>query len=288
MIVTGHSKGGVLAQYFIADYAGELSDKVIDLTVFGSPNAGSEFFIKTWAAAPNLRRAKFYTTYGKYSRFLASTLTIHDIITWKEVDLDRYDVFMAIPELFGFDMDKYYPRGLSRSTDKYVTDYAFNLHRQKIKASSGSYTDDVIRELYAQRIHDDSYYISALKKASDKGELDKIKPTDGKVMGQYTAVTQVQSWEDSNGAGAQVELTYQTIGASSVTLYHEVWQGSQYFGTFEASETISNLSPGHYRIFLKDSPDKLLSPLSLAQVTTLVTLDDVSLVIEAHTIKDNL
>ncbi|MCB0535734.1 MAG: hypothetical protein KDD14_26250, partial [Saprospiraceae bacterium] len=46
LIVTGHSKGGVLSQYFLADYADDLSDKDIHFTAFGSPNGGSEAFIQ--------------------------------------------------------------------------------------------------------------------------------------------------------------------------------------------------------------------------------------------------
>ena len=49
LIVAGHSKGGVLSQYFMADYAPLLPDKIIHFVAFGSPNAGSEAFIQEWA-----------------------------------------------------------------------------------------------------------------------------------------------------------------------------------------------------------------------------------------------
>lgn len=49
VIVTGHSKGAVLAQYFLADFGDDLPDKTLHFTAFGAPNGGSQPFILSWA-----------------------------------------------------------------------------------------------------------------------------------------------------------------------------------------------------------------------------------------------
>lgn len=152
LIVTGHSKGSVLSQYFLADYADDLSDKEIHFTAFGAANGGSEAFIKTWAGRSALKRAKFYSTYGDYKRpdsgvaYLTSeTVSINDIITWNEAD-----EIGGLLSVFGSGAH-YYPRGLSRPTDKYVAEYAENLNWQKVKVSSGSFPDYATKEAYCRR-----------------------------------------------------------------------------------------------------------------------------------------
>lgn len=177
LIVTGHSKGGVLSQYFLADYGDDLGDKAIHFTAFGSPNGGSEAFIKVWAGRSALKRAKFYTTYGDYKRpdsgsayLIWKTVSIDDIISWKEAD-----EMGGLLSAFGSG-EKYYPRGLSRIADKYVAEYAANLSWQKIKTSSGSFPDYATKEAYALTIHDDSYYLSGMQDAYDKGQLDPFLP----------------------------------------------------------------------------------------------------------------
>lgn len=85
VIVTGHSKGGVLSQYFLADFLDLYPNKRFHLVAFGSPNSGNENFINYWANKSNLIRAVFYTTQGKYYRFLASNPTISDVITYNSI-----------------------------------------------------------------------------------------------------------------------------------------------------------------------------------------------------------
>lgn len=185
LVVTGHSKGGVLAQYFLADYADELSDKTIHFTAFGSPNGGSGDFIKTWASYANLDRIKCYTTKGTYESGITSgdmisatlnplgnsggSTTVHDVITWEEAHAISLD-------MIGYTYDAgaiYYPRGISRKVDTYLTDYDAKIQRQEIDA--GSFGASSQTE-FAWKIHDDSYYLAAMQGAYHAKQLDQILP----------------------------------------------------------------------------------------------------------------
>ncbi|MCB9283888.1 MAG: ricin-type beta-trefoil lectin domain protein [Lewinellaceae bacterium] len=177
LIVTGHSKGGVLSQYFMADYAPLLSDKIIHFVAFGSPNAGSEAFIQEWANRPNLKRVKFYTTQGQYEKFGGSKVTVDDMITYKDLTVNAAFYYSNIDIIHEITV---YPRGLSRAADKYVSDCSGRLQRQYLQVAGAKY--DLltlpVREAYAKRIHDDSYYLSGLESAYFDGDLDPVSPTD--------------------------------------------------------------------------------------------------------------
>lgn len=179
LIVTGHSKGGVLSQYFLADYADQLADKVIHFTAFGTPNAGSKAFVQTWAAASNLKRIKCYTTRGSFvnigspggiigSLFGAdNSEEVDDLITWQEAQAS-----VSLPGvIMSIDVgETYYPRGLSRSVGNYLTDYSSKITRQILTVSSD---EGISKEEYAVKIHDDSYYLSGLQ----DNAIDPILPT---------------------------------------------------------------------------------------------------------------
>jgi len=206
IIVTGHSKGGVLAQYFVADYARVMPAKLIHLIAFGSPNSGSEEFIEAWSRIPNLARAKFYTTQGKYKPDpspldpFPSSSTQDDLITWKEAPGFSMEVFTLTVGGGG----TVYPRGLSRPVDNYLTDYYYRLDRQYLPVSA----DGKSKEDFALTIHDDSYYLSALQQAYKDGKLDRILPSDIKsVIALETDNTKCISFKNgatSNGTYAQL------------------------------------------------------------------------------------
>lgn len=195
IIVTGHSKGGVLAQYFVADYAWVMPAKTIHLVAFGSPNSGSKEFVQAWSRIPNLARAKFYTTRGTFKPApsilnpVPGSTTLDDLITWKEAPGFSMEVFTLTVGGGG----TVYPRGLSRPVDNYLTDYYYRLDRQILPVSaSGKSNED-----FALTIHDDSYYLAGLQQAYKDGKLDRVLPQDIRsVITLETDITKCVSFKD--------------------------------------------------------------------------------------------
>ncbi|MCB9315403.1 MAG: ricin-type beta-trefoil lectin domain protein, partial [Lewinellaceae bacterium] len=200
LIVTGHSKGGVLSQYFMADYAPLLSDKIVHFVAFGSPNAGSEAFIQEWVNRPNLKRVKFYTTQGQYVKAFGNKVTVDDMITYKELTVNAAFYYSNADILHEITV---YPRGLSRAADQYVTDCSSKLQRQYLQVAEGQYnlTKLPVWEAYAKRIHDDSYYLSGLESAYSKGDLDPVSPTDLVLPSIRLAAAQTTAKCIDNAAG---------------------------------------------------------------------------------------
>ena len=199
LIVTGHSKGGVLSQYFMADYAPLLSDKIIHFVAFGSPNAGSEAFIQEWANRPNLKRVKFYTTRGQYKKAFGNKVTVDDMITYEELTINAAFYYSNADILHEITV---YPRGLSRAAGQYVTDYSNRLQRQYLQVDEGVYSlqeNLPIWEAYAKRIHDDSYYLSGLENAYFNGDLDPVSPTDLVLPSIRLASTQTKCIDNAAG-----------------------------------------------------------------------------------------
>ncbi|MCB9289512.1 MAG: ricin-type beta-trefoil lectin domain protein [Lewinellaceae bacterium] len=199
LIVAGHSKGGVLSQYFMADYAPLLPDKIIHFVAFGSPNAGSEAFIQEWANRPNLKRVKFYTTQGAYIDFWGKPKSIDDMITYEALTVNAAFYYSNADILHDITV---YPRGLSRAVGKYVSDCSSKLQRQYLQVDGAKFDTKLpVWEAYAKRIHDDSYYLSGLEDAYFSGDLDPVSPTDLVLPSIRLAAAQTTAKCIDNAAG---------------------------------------------------------------------------------------
>lgn len=156
VLITGHSRGGVLAQYMVAELADQLAD--VRMVVFGSPNAGNKAFIENWCDKSHLA-TRFYVTHGQYKGIdLLKHGDYEDIITRNKVDVSN----TTFPWLNFLAGGTYKPRGMSRTTENYVTGYCDNLNKYRIKAS---YTGNgLFWQEYAFQIHGMSHYLTALEK----------------------------------------------------------------------------------------------------------------------------
>lgn len=162
--ISGHSRGGVLAQYMLADLGDTtLANKDVDLALFGSPNAGNEAFTEAWCNKSSLKNADFYVTRFKYNGFdIDRRKHYDDLVTWRDFD---NNIVGVAGSLAGIDA---YPRGLGRDTESSITDQCGKLQRNQVKVKvsygdifSDSYWTEV--EQSAADVHSTSYYLSGMQ-----------------------------------------------------------------------------------------------------------------------------
>lgn len=164
LTVTGHSKGGVMAQYFLRYFQGGALFSDIYLTVFGAPNAGTLEFSSNLCHFDAIKRAKFYIT--KDSGVYDFIYSPRFVFPKKVLSFTDYlGVFRSGITIF--------PRGISRYTDYYTTEACGKFELETINTFGGGsgwdfatgwlagWTQD---QETAIDIHGDSYYLTALER----------------------------------------------------------------------------------------------------------------------------
>lgn len=159
--LAGHSRGGVLAQYMVADLGNStLANVEVDLALFGSPNAGNDELTQAWCNMDSLKNAEYYVTRFKYEGWdIARRKWYDDIMAWRDID-SGFTGFIAY--FAGLDA---YPRGLGRDTSTRLTDMCGQLKRREINVDIdyGSVASDaywVEVEQSASDVHGTSYYLA--------------------------------------------------------------------------------------------------------------------------------